>query len=344
MIKIGFQPRQATKKILSFLDKKPRDILEQRFGIGSNGESSKTLEAIGQGYGITRERVRQIEEDSLRRLRRHEGFLSFQEIFEELKNKIDFLGGLVEEREFLNILGGETPNKYHIRFLLVLGEPFNHLKENDEFHHRWTVDLERAENIQEAFRRFHKEISIDDLFPEKEIFALLASHIKSTAGMSFEKEILSLLIKISRLIASNALGEWGHISSPHISPRGVRDLAFLVMRKHGSPMHFAETARAVSDIFSRPVNTQTVHNELIKDNRFVLVGRGLYALKEWGYEAGLIRDVIKKILFSSGPLSKEEIVKSVMKERYVKENTILINLQNNKYFKKNPDETYMAIN
>jgi len=75
-----------------------------------------------------------------------------------------------------------------------------------------------------------------------------------------------------------------------------------------------------------------------------LVGRGLYALKEWGYESGVVRDVIKKILLANGPLPKEEIVKVVMKERYVKKNTILINLQNGEYFKKNPDGSYVAIN
>jgi hypothetical protein len=339
---LSFQPKQITKKTLSFLDKKQRDVLEQRFGL--DHQVPKTLEAIGQGYGITRERVRQIEEDALRRLRKSEGFAVLADIFDELKNKIDDLGGVVHEKEFLNAVSGDTPAKYHVRFLLILGDDFKHFREDEDFHHRWITDGERAEKIHEAFRRLHKELSPDDLFSEKEIFSRLNNHVKNTLGAAIEREVIPSLIKISRFIDLNALGEWGCVSSPAIRPRGVRDLAYLTMRKHGSPMHFVETSEAIGKIFSHPVNTQTVHNELIKDERFILVGRGLYALKEWGYEPGIVKDVIKKILISSGPLSREEIVKIVMKERYVKENTILINLQNNKYFKRTPDGTYIALN
>ncbi len=341
MLKINFQPKQTTKVLLSSLEKKPRDVLEQRFGL--SGDSPKTLEAIGQSYGITRERVRQIEEDALKRLHKSEAFSELQEVFDELKEKIDVLGSVVHEKEFLNNVGGESPVKNHIRFLLVIGDDFNHLREDDEFHHRWTIDQNRTEKIHEALRRLHKELSQDDLLPEKEIFSRFSDHIKNVSA-NVNRDSIPMIIKISRVIAPNALGEWGPISSPSIRPRGVRDLAFLAMRKNGSPMHFTETAESINKIFSRPVNTQTVHNELIKDDRFILVGRGLYALKEWGYESGVVRDVIKKIILSNGPLSKEEIVKVVMKERYVKENTILINLQNGKYFRKNPDGSYVAIN
>lgn len=341
MIKLNFQPKQAAKSVLIFLDKKPRNVLEQRFGLAS--ENPKTLEAIGQGYGITRERVRQIEEDALRRLKKSEGFLSLENIFNELKNKIDALGGVVHEKEFLNFIAGESPARHHVHFLLVLGDDFEHLKENDEFHHRWTVDKTRAERIHDALRRLHEELSSGNLLSEKEIFSHFINYAKNAVNFDADRNVLHSLIKISRLIGSNPLGEWGLISSSSIRPRGVRDLAYLAMKRHGSPMHFSETARAISEIFSRGVNTQTVHNELIKDERFVLVGRGLYALKEWGYESGIVRDVIRKVLDSSGPLSKDDIIKTVMKERYVKENTILINLQDSKHFKKNADGNYIAV-
>ena len=120
----------------------------------------------------------------------------------------------------------------------------------------------------------------------------------------------------------------------------MRDYAFLVIRKHGSPIHFKEVAKAISTYFNKKAHVATTHNELIKDPRFVLVGRGLYALAEWGYMSGVVKDVIKKILEKEGPLSKEKIVDKVLKERYVKENTILVNLQNPKYFKKDKEHRY----
>jgi DNA-directed RNA polymerase delta subunit len=120
----------------------------------------------------------------------------------------------------------------------------------------------------------------------------------------------------------------------------MRDYAFLVIRKHGSPIHFREVAKNIEKIFKKKAHVATCHNELIKDPRFVLVGRGLYALKEWGYASGVVRDVIKNIIEKNGPLTKDQIVEKVLKERYVKENTIMVNLQNQKYFKKDREGRY----
>jgi len=122
--------------------------------------------------------------------------------------------------------------------------------------------------------------------------------------------------------------------------RGVKDYAFLVMRRHGSPMHFREVAQAITDTFDKKTHPATTHNELIKDPRFVLVGRGLYGLREWGYKPGVVADVIQGIIEKDGPMSKEEVVDRVLKERYLKRNTILVNLQNPKKFKKNKDGLY----
>ncbi|HPS21557.1 MAG TPA: winged helix-turn-helix domain-containing protein [Candidatus Paceibacterota bacterium] len=148
---------------------------------------------------------------------------------------------------------------------------------------------------------------------------------------------------MSKKISKNPLGEWGKATSPNVHTRGVKDYAFLVMRKHGSPMHFREVAEAITKTFGRKTHSATCHNELIKDPRFVLVGRGMYALTEWGYKAGVARDVIRDILKREGPLSKEQIVEKVMKERYFKKNTILVNIQNPKYFKKNKNGLYTAV-
>ena len=112
------------------------------------------------------------------------------------------------------------------------------------------------------------------------------------------------------------------------------------MRKHGTPLHFREVADAISKTFDKRTHYATTHNELIKDPRFVLVGRGMYALAEWGYKKGTAREVISDILKKEGPLSKEGVITRVMKERYFKKNTILVNLVNPKYFKKNKNGLY----
>ena len=123
----------------------------------------------------------------------------------------------------------------------------------------------------------------------------------------------------------------------------MRDYAYLILRKHGSPIHFREVAKLISEVFNKKAHVATTHNEIIKDPRFVLVGRGLYALKEWGYSTGIVRDVILEIIKKNGPLNKEKILEKVMKERYVKANTVMVNLQNPKYFKKNKQGLYTTL-
>ena len=154
---------------------------------------------------------------------------------------------------------------------------------------------------------------------------------------------MSFLFLLLKKIGKNPLGEWGVSDSKNVSVKGIRDYAYLAIRKHGSPIHFTEVAKSIEKMFSKKAHIATTHNELIKDPRFVLVGRGLYALSEWGYINGIVKDVITKILDKSGPLTKKEIVEKVMKERYVKENTILVNLQNSKNFKKEKDGKYSLI-
>ena len=111
-------------------------------------------------------------------------------------------------------------------------------------------------------------------------------------------------------------------------------------------MHFSEIAKEIkeSSFKRKNVTVQAIHNELIKDPRFVLIGRGIYALSSWGYKKGTISEIIVSILEkSSDPMTREEIVKQVLKVRKVKETTILLNLQNKKLFKKIDRNSYTLL-
>jgi hypothetical protein len=165
-------------------------------------------------------------------------------------------------------------------------------------------------------------------------------NLKDVSERYKNEEVIRRWLLMTKGISKNPLGEWGLMSSPNIKAKGMKDYAFLVIRRHGSPIHFREVAKLITELFGKKAHVATTHNELIKDPRFVLVGRGLYALSEWGYMSGVVRDVIKNIIEKNGPLSKDEIIQKVMKERYVKPNTITVNLQNQKYFKKDKDGKY----
>jgi hypothetical protein len=168
-------------------------------------------------------------------------------------------------------------------------------------------------------------------------------HVKDVSEKYKNDEVLKRWLRISKKIDKNPLGEWGVSHSPNIRAKGIRDYAFLAMRRHGSPIHFKDIAKIITDLFDKKAHPATTHNELIKDPRFVLVGRGLYALSEWGYLSGVVKDFIVKVLHKNGPMTKDQIIDKVMKERYVKENTILVNLHNSKYFKKAKDGKYSLV-
>lgn len=343
---LSFKPNIITGNLISGLKDRTKDIIGQRFGLIS--PERKTLEAIGQKYNITRERVRQVINFAINSIKQGPAIESAQPAFSELKNVIDKKGWILSERELLDHLSDEPAFKNHIFFLLVLGDDFIRFKEDDEFHHRWTVDEKSADDVHQALKQLHQEIEEDKVIPEKEIISLLREKIEDCIQSAnwrkeISDEILRCWLNISKIIASNPLGEWGFVSSPFVRPRGMRDLAFLILKKHGSPMHFSEVAQKISQCFSRPAYIATVHNELIKDDRFILVGRGIYALAEWGYKPGTVREVIKDIIKTNGPLTKEKIVKIVLRERYIKENTILVGLQNRQYFRKNKDDKYVIV-
>lgn len=339
---ITFKPKQVTKRLRSSLGDRPRFVIENRFGLGDD-LSCMTLEAIGGTYGVTRERVRQIENFGLNAIRKSDVFKKEQPVFDELAQAIAELGGVVSEKDLLDHLSKDIKTQNHIQLLLVLGDAFTKEKENKEFTHRWIVDKDVANIVHESLRKVAQKLTKEDLIPEDEMITNFLNHLQDISESYKNEEVIKRWLKLSKIIGRNPLGEWGIADSSNINARGVRDYAFLVIRQHGSPMHFTEVANAITDIFMKKAHVATCHNELIKDKRFVLVGRGLYALREWGYQSGVVKDVIKNILEKNGSLTKKEIIEHVLKERYVKENTIAVNLQDSKTFKRDKGGKYSLV-
>ena len=161
---------------------------------------------------------------------------------------------------------------------------------------------------------------------------------------SQKEKVLESYIEISKDIQKNLEGNYGLKNWLEINPRGIKDKAYLVLKRKQEPLHFKDIANLIEGLpfeNAGPVHTATVHNELIKDNRFVLVGRGLYALTDWGYMPGVVKDVIKNILKQSKrPLTKDEVCEKVQEQRFVKENTVLLNLQDKNLFARDEKGRY----
>lgn len=339
---ITFKPKQVTKRLLFVLSPRAREVVTNRYGLGKDTRKM-TLEAIGNNYSITRERVRQIENAAIENIRKSDAFSGEKSALDELSLAIDSLGGIVSEDELLELISKDRNTQNHALLLLVLADEFNKKKEDDEFRSHWYVDADLQNSVSEALRSVYKNLSMEDLIPESELINSFLDEVKDLNKKYKNEEIARRWLAISKMLGKNPLGEWGVADSSNVKVKGMRDYAYLAIKKHGSPMHFTEVSKAISDFFNRKAHTATCHNELIKDKRFVLIGRGLYALSEWGYSSGVVRDVISEILKKNGPLTREDIVEKVRKERYIKDNTIIVNLQNGDNFKVNRNGKYSLV-
>ena len=313
-----FNYAQICSDLLKGLSEKQKEVLSRRFGLGEN--KRETLESIGKDFGVTRERVRQIEEDGLFKLK--PAAKKYQNVFQSFGQYFKKNGGLKRENIALAELGVKDWQN-QVYFLLNLGEKFGRFRETDDFYPFWVQG-------KNSFPRAQKSISSIQEKLKKSGSPLELKNLKN--GDSFNISFL----EISKKIQKNSDGLFGLEEWPEINPKGVKDKAFLVFKKEQKPLHFTDVAKSID--LSLP---QTVHNELIKDPRFILVGRGIYALKEWGYEPGAVKDVILRILKESKkPLNKEEILEKTFKQRLVKENTVFLNLSNRKYFFRTRDGRY----
>ena len=335
---LSFSPKNITKELLAGLPERSRKVLIDRYGLAQKGES-RTLDAIGKEYGITRERIRQIENHGISVVRESDSYTAQAEALEDLKRALHTLGGVLAEETILTHVPKSETDKNHIIFLLTVGHHFKDKREDANFKPRWHVDEQLAEAVERALANLYESVESSRLTPEEEFIELFSKYLKELGVKNRPPEVLVRWLHISKRIGKNPLGEWGRIESPHVRIKNTRDFAYLTLKRHGSPMHFTEVAKGIATLFKREAHPATTHNELIKDSRFVLVGRGLYALKEWGYEPGVVRDVIRGVLERSGALTREQIIERVKRERYVKDATIAVNLQS-QMFVRLPDGTY----
>lgn len=339
-ITITFKPKQIASRLVRVVSNdRARDVLMRRYGLTDDG-AIETLESVGQSYGITRERVRQIENHALGAIQKSTEYSELADAFNELAATIDALGGVVPQDELVQMLAKAPKEQNHILFLLHVGDAFNRRKDGSDFTHHWYLDNAQAKSVREAIAALYNNLDTQTVLPEDEIIARYKEELAKAKVAQDNADTLLRWLSLSKKIARNPLGEWGRASSPSVRVKGMRDFAYLTLKRHGSPMHFSEVAKQVKELFGRDAHVATTHNELIKDPRFVLVGRGLYALAEWGYSKGVVKDVIKDLLREHGPLSRKEIIERVKRERYVKDNTIAVNLQDTNVFEHLEDGSY----
>lgn len=347
------EPQILALSLLSILPSRNQDILKRRYGI-INGQP-QTLDSIGKSYKVTRERIRQIVEASLKNIKNSSKIEEIKPFYSQVKIILEHIGSIEEENDLLIFIKKELELEKStlsaIKFLLLLNPEFILENEDESIVPYWHLkDIEKTK-IQANIKK------IEEFFKKQNTVCTLKAMLDWAKKKEINEKAIEIYLKITKSIGKNPFGEYGLKNWSKIEPSGARDRAYLLMSHQKQPLHFSEIAKylnenkeivesplVLSQSWFKKVEVQTVHNELIKDSRFVLIGRGIYALKDWGYKPGKVADVIKDVLKEANkPLTQDAIVKEVQKRRFVKTNTIILNLHNKKLFRKLEDKRYTLI-
>ncbi len=332
----------VNKALNNISNQRTKEIISLRFGLDDG--QRKTLEEIGRKYNITRERVRQIEEVAFSDLKKNKAIVVLRPLFEKIDKFLNQEGKVVREERMLSSLTGFNtlhPSRGAVYFALTLGDPYKRFVESDKFYPFWT-------NSEDSLKRINQLIDSLTQRIEKEnrtfSFEQILNYVKEI-DRGLNKRQIGSYLDVTKRIGRNNFDQFGLSNWPVINPRGAKDKAYIVLKEQGRPLHFREVADLINQLglSSNLAQAQTVHNELIKDDRFILIGRGTYALREWGYQPGTIKEVISQVLKENGPLAKNEILTKVLENRLAKENTVLINLQNKEYFARDGRGRYFLI-
>lgn len=323
--------------ILDTIDhEREREIVARRFGLFDRKE---TLEQIGEHLSITRERVRQLEKATINKLVTSSENGDISELIELetiIKKAINDDGGVTRistlTKQLLN--SDDKIEQSRLYFIARLSPNLISISDDDDFYMSASV----SEFVNEKALK-STVAGVVGAIKQLGVPAPISTIAKQVNLTDNQAEALAYTSK--HLSTLNGL--WGLTKWPLVNPKNIRDKIYVILKEHGKYMHFSEIGEAIkkSDFKRKDVTVQAIHNELIKDKRFVLVGRGIYALKEWGYNKGTVADIITEVLKKAGePLHRDEIVKRVLKSRYVKETTVLLNLQGKPQFKRVAKATY----
>lgn len=340
----NFEPRSILSLLFTTLSDRERDVIAHRYGLNEN--ESKTLEEIGKLFDVTRERIRQIENSTIKKIRNHpEIGARLKPVENMITDILEEHGGIMREDSlYESILSyGTTRNidRAATSFIIskLLNNKLDRIVKHKKIHDSWKLPTTEVGFIEELID------DLIDLLNEKSEPLSRRSILEKVQRRPFfdkyseqlNEKIIENILDLTNKINSNPFDEWGLADWRSIKPKRMNDKIAIVMRKHGKPLHFTEIADKINEakFDSKVAYPATIHNELILDNKYVLVGRGIYALKAWGYQPGVVTDVITSVMEEVGkPLTKSEIIEKVLEKRMVKQSTIQLALMNKKKFKR----------
>jgi len=319
---------KIVNSLFSELMDREKDVLTRRFGLG--GDKNETLEKIGSLHKLTRERVRQIEAASIKKIKKLDNLTNYiNDLKDTVYKLLEDHGGLICRDYLLDILTvialelnldkAEVPAdekvrrayRNHFNFLIsnLMTDDLEMINKSDKFtpvlkfkNDEVSYLEELADKILEKVDSLKKTFSTEELIDllkqsdeynqhqdkivkeSTNIEAILKSQIfPDKAEIINSNKVLYSLMQAIKNLERNKFGKWGLADWKEIKPKTVNDKIYLILKNAGEPMHFTTIAEKINEVKfdNKKANAATVHNELILDERYVLVSRGTYALKEW---------------------------------------------------------------
>lgn len=338
---------EAVAQALDTLKTREASIIRKRYGLGTAKES--TLQEIGAELGVTRERVRQIEQQGLLRFREQLSKGTLADIVRLASEMIRQHGGVIACDTFFSRFlpeSQQTPaSRQTVRFLLEQLPEVRSVAAERKAASFYATSEAHALAVTQTLPLMVE--ALEQAKKPMNTAALLTSFTTNAASEGIRylvtEPFLESALEIGKDFVEAPDDAWGLAVWPDINPRNIREKTLFVLKKTGTPLHFKEIADKIreSKFDEKRVTPQAVHNELINGDDFVLIGRGLYALRDWGYIPGTVADVIRSILNKSDePVERDQIVDEVLKQRHVSRNTILINLQEKTSFRRVGEHAY----
>lgn len=379
--KVTIDTVKILDNLLSSLTKREKDILGRRFGLDKKeretlkniGDAHNlTRERVRQVESAGVNKIKKLKEvdkyleelkDIARQLLQEHGGVAEKNYLLKLlsrfsadededqeeitKNRLEFLLSKLLQEDIEEIKGTKNlQNAYKIK-----DHELDHLEEIAEELVSKIEELKSTQKTQHLFDLL-TELSSYNKYKERihqqeskvKLTDIIQDHYPEEDPETVDKnKPLYSLLHTTKHLGQNKFGHWGLHYWNEVKPKRINDKIYLILKHKQQPMHFEEIAEEINRIGfdKKKANPATIHNELILDEQYVLVGRGIYGLSEWGYKRGVVIDVIKDILEREGrPMSKEEIIEKVLENRLVKKTTINLALMNKDIFEKMEDGRY----
>lgn len=346
--KQAFDITAVVQSVLNLLTQKESQVLIKRFGL--SGNPKQTLEIIGNELQVTRERIRQIERQAITNIKENDAFKEIMKPVEHVVLSVVHQHGGVMTMDMLaeELLTHQHANLEHraaLHFVLsqLLSDKIEHVRTHKAFEPSWKMHVASEDLIESAVKVLTEILT---KLEQPQPFETVANEFRKTDlygthADHFTDPVITSYLHVSNAIGKNAFDEYGLAHWGQINPKRMHDRVYIILKKEGKPLHFEDIATRITEVFGKKAYPPTVHNELILNDEYVLVGRGLYALKEWGYQEGVVSDIIDTVLNDNeNALTRDEIVENVLKQRMVKKNTVHLALTNTNRFTKQEDGRY----